>query len=97
MDKMDWNRLRAEWANGTFDPMAWTWAVGVNAVLVPDEDHPDGRSYKPRVCIYIMGQGAEQCFANFTLIGEATPDRCEEAKELIQVSFGVTRILDGVG
>lgn len=92
-----WLRLKAETVTGKFVPQDWNWAVDVNAIPVPDESVPDGWSYQKRVCIYIMGDGSQQCLYDFPLIGEPSPEKWETAEKMIRETFGINRILRGVG
>lgn len=65
----------------------WNWCVGTNSVWI------DGK-YVPRACIYVMGTGAGQCEAEVVLEEGRT---LEEAKTLVHETFGVERVLVGVG
>lgn len=93
----DWLALKAKASAGTFNPKAFNWAVGENAVPVSDESATDGWKYEKRVCVYIMCDGGEQCFGEFPLTGPPSPEKWEVARRLIKDSFGVERILNGVG
>ena len=89
--------LRVKYRGGTFDPKSVNWAVGENRVPVVDDASPEGWKYEARVCIYIMGDGSQQCFGEFPLRGPPTPERWEMARQIIWESFGVERIINGVG
>lgn len=92
-----WCRLKEEARAGTFRPSDWNWAVGENYVEVTNPAKPEGYSYERKTCIWIMGQGAEQCLHMFVLNGEPGEDHEAKARQLIRNAFGVTRILNGVG
>lgn len=93
----DLRNLRTKYREGTFDPTQFNWAVGENAVPVASPDSPDGWRYAKRVCVYIMCDGSQQCFGEFPLRGEPTPERWEMARRIIRETFDVERILNGVG
>lgn len=91
-----WLKYRKEAAEGTFKPKDWNWAVGENAVEVADPSSPKGYRYEKRVCIFIMGDGSEQCLAMFPLEGKPSPEQWDLARQMIRTTFGVERIIDGV-
>ena len=97
---MSWNTFQeviAAKEAGTFDPKSVNWAVGENAVPVNDPSNPEGFRYEKRVCIYMMGDGSQQCYGSFPLKGKPSPEVWEMAEDIIRKSMGVTRILRGVG
>lgn len=84
----------AETEAGTFDPTSVNWAVGENRVSVPCLD---GFRYENRVCIFMMGEGSEQCYGMFPLKGKPSPERWDIAEKIIRTYMGVERVIRGVG
>lgn len=82
---------------GTFDPVSVNWAVGENRIEVIDPADPKGYRYENRVCIYMMGDGSQQVFAEFPLKGAPSPERWDIAEKIIRTYMGVERVIRGVG
>lgn len=71
-----------------FNPNNWTWCVNYNRVKT------DNDVYQSRACVYIMGCGAEQCMFTCHFGPSVTT---EHIKRMIRATFGIDRVLDGVG
>lgn len=91
--KTSWQELVARYKAGDFDPSEWNWRVGTNSVSVPGIE-----GFVSRTCIYIMGEGAEQLYADFTMLGVG-PNWVKAARILIEDEFGVDPddVLEGLG
>lgn len=74
---------------GKIKPQDWTWCVDENPVKVPE--HPD---FVWRVCIFVMGTGSGQC-REMVVLGEGVT--LAEAKIIVHETFGVERVLLGLG
>lgn len=95
--KDDLAGLIAKTKSGEFNPVDYNWAVDVNAVPITDASAPEGWSYQERVCIFLMGDGSEQCFGMWPLAGAPSETLLQEAERLVKTTFGVGRVLRGVG
>lgn len=82
---------------GKFDPNSVNWAVGENRVEVDDPTEDRGYTYENRVCIFMMGEGSEQCYGMFPLKGSPTHELWDRAEEIIRKHMGVERVIRGVG
>lgn len=79
MKDKSFEELLAETKSGAFIPGIWNWVVTDNVVKRDGE-------WQPRTHIYVMGEGAEQCFASFVC---KSAGRHTEAAELVERAFGV--------
>jgi hypothetical protein len=88
--------LVEQYKAGTFDPTQWNWCVGEN--IVPVDGDPTGPTgFRPAVCIFVMGDGAQQCYRMIPLDGVPSPELWEQAISDIKRLFGVKRVIRGVG
>lgn len=92
-----WKNLVRQYQEGTFRPSEWNWVVAENSVPVLDEASPNGWKYAPRVCIYVMGSGGQEILHDFILAGEINQQKRAQAVELIRQTFGVERVIFGLG
>lgn len=77
-------KLLDEMKSGEFKPNDWNWLIIEHSIKLQTGE------WSLRTCIFVMGEGSEQCYAMIPLVKSGLR---EEAVSIVKEAFGVDHVL----